>query len=94
MTEIVQQSIERLHEIFDRTDLEIEGRKIQQKLEEAKFNPGDVEPFADCLFSVLLAARSNGFSVEAVMKELDKVAQDSLNSRWKKMEDGTYQAVD
>lgn len=93
MDEIVQQSIERLHEVFDRSDLEIEWKKIRQKMAEARYNPGDVRPLADCIFSILLAARSRGATVDEVFRELHKVAQENLDCRWKKMPDGTYQAV-
>ena len=93
MDDALSMSVEKLHETFDRSDLEVEWKKIQHKIEEAKYNPGDVKPLADCIFSILLAARSRGHSVEAVLKELNKVAKDSLNRRWKKMPDGTYQAI-
>jgi len=67
--------------------------KIQEKLEEARYNPGDVRPLADCMFSILLAARNRGYSVTAVFEELGKVAEDSMRRRWKKMPDGTYRAI-
>jgi hypothetical protein len=93
MDDTLSRSVEKLHETFDRTDLEVEWKKIQQKFEEAKYNPGDVKPLADCIFSILLAARNRGYSTEAVFKELDRVAKDNLSRRWKKMPDGTYQAI-
>ena len=93
LIEVLQQSVDKLHGIFDRTDLEIECKKIQQKIQEARYNPGDVRPLADCIFSLLLAARNRGFSVDAVFKELAKVGAENLNRRWKRMEDGTYQSV-
>ena len=93
MDDTLSMSVEKLHETFDRSDLDVEWKKIQHKIEEAKYNPGDVKPLADCIFSILLAARSRGHSVEAVLTELNKVAKDSLNRRWKKMPDGTYQAI-
>lgn len=94
MDNTLAQSVEKLHKTFERTDLDVEWKKIQHKFEEAKYNPGDVKPLADCIFSILLAARSGGHSVDAVLKELEKVAKDNLSRRrWKKMPDGTYQAV-
>jgi len=91
--ETIQRSIDNLHEVFDRSDLEVEYRKIRRKIEEARFNPGDVRPLADCVYSLLLAARSRGFSVKAVMDSLEAVSRENLDRRWKRMEDGTYQAV-
>jgi hypothetical protein len=91
--ETLQASVDKLHGMFDRTDIDMEWKKIEQKLREAKFNRGDVRPLADCLFSILLAARSEGYSVEAAMKELDRVAEDNLRREWKQMPDGTYQAI-
>jgi len=93
MDDVLSKSVEKLHATFDRSDLDVEWKKIQRKIEEAKYAPGDVKPLADCMFSILLAARSRGHSVEAVLRELDKVAKDNLNRRWKKMPDGTYQAI-
>ena len=91
--ETIQRSVDKLHEVFERSDLEIECRKIQQKIEEARFNPGDVRPLADCVYSLLLAALSRGFSVKAVLDSLEAVSRENLERRWKRMEDGTYQAV-
>ena len=93
MDEIVQKSVDKLHDTFDHTDLDAEWKKIQQKFEEAKYNPGDVTPLVDCIFSMLLAARSRGFSVKTVMQELEKVAERNLHRKWKKMPDGTYKGV-
>lgn len=90
---MLSQSVEKLHETFDRTDLEVEWKKIQQKIEEARYNPGAVRPLADCIFSLLLAARSRGYRVDAVMRELETLAEENLHRRWKKMPDGTYRAV-
>jgi|GEM_PF-2328359 len=88
----LQESVDKLHGIFERTDLETEWKKIRQKMQEARYNPGDIRPIADCMFSLLLAAKNHGFSVEAVFKEFGKVADENLRRRWKKMEDGTYQS--
>ncbi|MDD4873207.1 MAG: DUF550 domain-containing protein [Kiritimatiellae bacterium] len=93
MEEILQKSVDKLHDIFDRSDLDAEWKKLQHKFEEAKYNPGDVTPLADCIFSILLAARSRGFKVSAVMQALEKVAENNLKRKWKKMADGTYQAI-
>ncbi len=89
---MLRQAVEKLHETFDRTDMEVEARKIVQKLDEAKYNPGDLKPIADCMFSLLLAARSRGYTVEAVFEELARTAERCLETRWKKMPDGTYRA--
>jgi len=91
--EHLRDAVEKLHATFERTDLDVEGKKIRHKLEEARYNPGDVKPFADCIISILLAARSSGFNVEAVLAEANRVAADILGKRWKKMADGTYQSV-
>lgn len=93
MQDVVQQSVDKLHDVFEKCDLEAEWKKIQKKIEEARYNPGDIKPLADCMFSILLAARSRGFSVKAMMQELEKVAEANLKSSWKKMPDGTYQAM-
>ncbi len=92
--EMLDASVEKLHEVFERTDIEMEWKKVEQKLNEAKYSPGDVRPLADCVFSLLLAARSEGFSPQAVFAELERVAQANLEHRWKRMEDGTYQHTD
>lgn len=90
---VLEQSVEKLHELFDRTDIEVELKKIEQKLEEARYSPGDVKPLADCIFSLLLAARSRGHKVPAVLEELNRIAERNLRRRWKKMPDGTYRAT-
>lgn len=89
----IQRSVDRLHDIFDNTDIETEWKKIQQKMGEAKYNEGDVAPLADCIFSILLAAKNRGFSVKAVFKALDRVAEKNLRRKWKKMPDGTYKSM-
>lgn len=91
--ERIQKSIDHLHDVFDRSDLEVEWQKIEQKLEEARYNPGDVTPLADSVFSLLLAARSRGFSVRAVLAALEKIAERNLDRKWKKMPDGTYRGL-
>ncbi len=92
--DMLEASVEKLHGVFERTDIEMEWKKIEQKLNEAKYSPGSVRPLADSIFSLLLAARSEGFSVKAVLAELEKVAQANLEHRWKRMDDGTYQHID
>jgi len=91
--ETIHASVEKLHELFERSDLDMERRKINEKLEEAQYNPGAVRPLADCMFSLLLAARSRGYSVDMVFEELEKVARDNMERRWKQMPDGTYHAT-
>jgi hypothetical protein len=93
MKNVIQQSVDKLHGIFEKCDLEAEARKIQKKIEEARYNPGDIKPLVDCIFSLLLAARSRGYTVDDVMRELEKVAEANLKSSWKKMPDGTYQTM-
>ena len=39
--ETIEACIEKMHDTFDRTDLEVESKKIKQKLEEARYNPGN-----------------------------------------------------
>lgn len=92
-TDVLQESVEKLHALFERTDLETEWKKIRQKIEEARYNPGDLRPLADCIFSLFLAARSNGYGVSAVLEELRRVASDNLTRRWKRMPDGTYHGM-
>lgn len=88
----LQEAVDKLHSTFDRTDIDVEWRKIQKKMEEARYNPGDARPFADSIFSLLLAAKNGGFNVDAVFTELGKVAEKIKQRQWKKMDDGTYQS--
>ena len=90
----LQEAVDKLHSTFDRTDLDVEFKKIQQKIEEARYNPGDAKPFADSIFSLLLAAKNGGFNVNAIFSELEKLADKIQQKRWKKMEDGTYRSLD
>jgi hypothetical protein len=90
---VLQEAVEKLHETFDRTDFDIEARKISQKLEEAHYSPGDIHPIVDCMLSLLIAARGRGYSVAAVFDQLTRTAEGCLRKRWKKMPDGTYQAL-
>ena len=71
MSQTLNESIEELHGIFESTDLEVEWKKIQQKMEDARCNPGAIRPLADCMFSILLAARSRGYTPDMVMAELE-----------------------
>ena len=91
--QVLQEAVDKLHATFESTTLETESRKIAAKLEEAHFNSGDVKPIADCVLSLLLAARSRGYDVEAVFESLDRIARHALVSNWKRMPDGTYQAT-
>jgi hypothetical protein len=91
--DVIEASVEKLHDTFDRTDLEIEWTKMQHKIEEARYNPGDVGPLADCILSLLLAARSNGHKAGAVLDALSRISAANLEKKWKKMPDGTYQAI-
>ena len=91
--ETLDRCIETLHATFERSDLEVEQKKILQKLDEARYNPGDATPLADCILSLFLAARSRGFSAGAMLRTLEKVAKANTDRRWKKMPDGTYHAV-
>ena len=89
----IQECVDELHEYLQHPDLEIETRKINQKLREAKYNPGSLKPLADCMLAILLAARSGGYPVKAVFEELMKVAKDIRGKKWKKMPDGTYRII-
>ena len=93
MSDILHDSVEKLHELFEHTDLDTEYKKLREKMEEAKYNPGDVRPLADCIFLLLLAARNRGFKPATVLEELDRVAEDNLRRRWKPMKNGTYRAT-
>jgi hypothetical protein len=90
---VVEDCVEKLHDVFDRSDLDIEWKKMQQKIEEARCNPGDVRPLADCIFSILLAARSQGHKAGSVLDALSRISEKNIEKKWKKMPDGTYQAI-
>ena len=89
----LQAIVEELHDKLEKPDLEIESRKIMQKLNEAKYDKGNVTPLADCMLAILLAARSGGHSVRSVFDALAHVAEDIKGKNWKKMPDGTYRVV-
>ncbi len=91
--QLVESCVEQLHDTFERTDLDAEWTKIQQKIEEARYNPGDLRPLADCILSLLVAARSRGHKAGVVLEALSNVSKENLNREWKKMPDGTYQAI-
>ena len=91
--ETIEACVEQLHDTFDRTDLDAEWVKMQHKMEEARYNPGDVRPLADCILSLLLAARSRGHKAGVVLEALSNVSKENLDRKWKKMPDGTYQAI-
>ena len=92
IAKVLDESVEKLNGIFERTDLAIERKKIEQKLEEARYDSGSVRPLADCIFSLFLAAKNRGYDVKSVLAELESVAQQNLEKSWKKMPDGTYQS--
>ncbi len=92
MKEVIRMCVDELHGIFKETDIDAERKKIDAKLEEAKYNPGALRPIADCMIALLLVAKSRGYGVEAVLKELEQAAQENTGRKWKKMPDGTYQA--
>jgi hypothetical protein len=89
----IQESIEKLREVFGHPGIDEERRKIEQKLQEAHYTPGSVRVWADCLLATLLAARSQGFSAQDVFDDLARLAQDVAKKQWKKMPDGTYRAM-
>ena len=91
--DIIEACVEQLHDTFDRTDLGAEWVKMKHKIEEARYNPGDVRPLADCILSLLLAARSRGHKARVVLEALSNVSQENMDREWKKMPDGTYQAI-
>jgi hypothetical protein len=90
----VQKSVEKLREVFGHPGLDDERKKLEQKIGQAKYSPGSVRVWADCVLAILLAARSQGFQPQAVLDELEKLAKESLSKKWKKMPDGTFQAFD
>jgi len=92
MQDIVVRCVERLHELFDSTSLDVEWKKLEQKFNEARYNPGDVKPLADCILSILLAARHQGFDAATVLAELERLCSELMKRQWKKMPDGTYQS--
>ena len=91
--QIVCDSVEKLYEIFGHPSFFDEKTKIENKLEEAQYNPGSVRVWSDCILAVLLAARGQGYSPKAVFKDLAQLAADTREKTWKKMPDGTYQAM-
>ncbi len=96
MSEMINQLqtiVDELHEKLEHPDLAIETKKIQQKLREASYNEGDIQPLADCVLALLLAAKSRGCSVETLFDEVNRVAADIKSRDWKKMPNGTYQAM-
>ena len=90
--DVVGESVEKLHQVFGHPTFDVERRKIERKLEEAKYNPGNARALADCMLALLLIAKGWGFSPEVVFEELGRVAKECMGKRWKKMPDGTYQA--
>jgi len=90
---MLQKVIDELHEKLEHPGLEIETKKIFQKLREAKYNPGATHPLADCMLAILLAAKHQGFSVKTMFDALDQVAKDIGSKKWKKMPDGTYHVI-
>jgi len=93
LQELLQKTVDELHEKLEHPGIHIEAKKIDQKLREARYNPGDVTPLADCMLAILLAARSGGFTVRSVFRSLQKVAEDIGSKEWKKMPDGTYRVL-
>lgn len=91
--DVVHQTVEKLHEALGHPTIEDERKKIEHKFQEARYNPGEVRVWADCILALLLAARSQGFTTKTVLDELSRVAKDALSKKWKKMPDGTHQAV-
>lgn len=89
----IQKCVDELHEYLQHPDLEVETKKIMQKLREAKYNPGSLKPLADCMLAILLAARSQGYSTDDLFNELMKVAKEISGKKWKKMPDGTYRVI-
>ena len=89
----IQQCVDELHEYLQHPDLEVETKKINQKLREAKYNPGALKPLADCMLAILLAARSEGYSADAVFTELMRLAKEIRGKKWKKLPDGTYRVM-
>lgn len=91
--ELLQRTVDELAEKLEHPGLEIEARKIKQKLREAEFNKADIYIYADCILAVLLIAKSQGYSVESTFDHLVKLAEKIKSRNWKKMPDGTYQVM-
>ena len=87
---IIEKTIEELHEKLGHPDTDAEARKIARKLEEARYNPGDVTPLADCVIAILLAGRNQGFSPSTVFDAVRTVCDNIAGRDWKRMPDGTY----
>jgi hypothetical protein len=90
--EVIQKSVDALYEAFGHPGLQDERKKILSKLQEAEYNLGNIRALADCIVAVLLAAKNQGFTVQMVLDELERVCRDSLGRKWKRMPDGTFQA--
>ena len=91
---VVQQAVDHLYEKLEHPGLEQEITKITRKFQEARYNPGDIHPLADCMLAILMAAKNAGFTVDMVFEALERLARDTMSKDWKKMPDGTYQSID
>jgi hypothetical protein len=91
--EILQKTVTELAEKLEHPGLDIETRKIKQKLREARYNPADINIYADCILAVLLITESQGYSVKKTFEHLLTLAEDIKSRNWKKMPDETYQVI-
>jgi hypothetical protein len=89
----IEQAVNLLYEKLEHPGLEVEIKKIAAKLREAQYNPGDIQPLADCLLAILLAGKNAGFTVGMMFDALRRLAVGIQNRDWKKMQDGTFQAM-
>lgn len=89
---VIAATIEELHEKLGHPDIDAEARKIAKKLIEARYNPGDATPLADCIVAILVAGRNQGFSPATMMQAVRNVCEKLSSREWKRMADGTWQA--
>ena len=90
---VIEQAVNLLYETLEHPGLEEEGKKISAKLKEAQCNPGDIHPLADCMLAILLAGKNAGFTVNMMFDALKQLAMTVQSKEWKKMPDGTFQAM-
>ena len=85
-------NVDKLYEIFEQPTFDTERKKIESKLNEAKYHYGDPHILADCMLALLLIGKSWGASPQVILDELEKLAEKATEHHWKKMPDGTFQA--
>ncbi len=93
MYQVLQTTVDELAEKLDHPGLDVEVKKINQKLREARYNHADIKLWADCMLAVLLITKHEGYSVESTFEQLILLAEELKNRDWKKMPDGTYHVM-